>query len=234
MIAIFFSFFIFAQSPEAVFENNRGVRDFSQGAVLPAQNLFLKAMEGAPSKAEVHVNLGLTFLALEQFEKAEKSFRTALQYGGSSEALFSAHFHLGFLYQKQQKKDEALEQYERALEYSPESIETKTNIELLLQDQNQGSGGGEGDQNSKDQEQKGDGSSQDQQGKDPKNDQGKEQQKQDSSGQYRKNQPQKFKSQELTPGDVNKILGEIRQQEGKIRSEFNKRETKESPRGKDW
>ncbi|MFN7453309.1 MAG: tetratricopeptide repeat protein [Pseudobdellovibrionaceae bacterium] len=233
MITFFFSFFVLAQSPEAVLQNNRGVRDFEQAAVLPAQNYFLKALEGAPEAPEVHVNLGLTFLALEQFEKAEKSFQTALQFAGSDSAKFSAHFHLGFIFQKQKKKEEALAQYEKALEYEPDSVETKTNIELLLQEQNQGSGGGEGDQNSQSQEQQGEGTSQDQQGKDPKNDQG-QQKPQESQGQYRKNQPQKFKSQDLTPGDVNKILGEIRQQEGKIRSEFNKRETKESPRGKDW
>jgi hypothetical protein len=33
---------------------------------------------------------------------------------------------------------------------------------------------------------------------------------------------------------VNKILGELKQQEQKIRAEFNKREVKEKPKEKDW
>ncbi|MGZ5280485.1 MAG: tetratricopeptide repeat protein, partial [Pseudobdellovibrionaceae bacterium] len=64
----------------------------------------------------------------------------------------------------------------------------------------------------------------------------KKDEKQDQPKEYGKNkpQPQKFKSGELTQGDVNKILGEIKQQEQKIRAEFNKKETKDEPRDKDW
>jgi len=38
----------------------------------------------------------------------------------------------------------------------------------------------------------------------------------------------------LSPSDVNKILGELKQQEQRIRGEYNRKEAKEPPRGKDW
>lgn len=84
------------------------------------------------------------------------------------------------------------------------------------------------------------------QGKDPKDkqqdpkDQGKnDPEKKDKSqnphyAPNQKHQPRQFKGQELSEGDVKKILGEIKQQEQRIRSEYNRKEVKEQPRDKDW
>lgn len=49
-----------------------------------------------------------------------------------------------------------------------------------------------------------------------------------------KYQPRPFNGKELSEADVKKILGEIKQQEQKIRSEFNRKDVKEQPRDKDW
>lgn len=49
-----------------------------------------------------------------------------------------------------------------------------------------------------------------------------------------KYQPRPFKGDELSEGDVKKILGELRNQEQKIRANFDKRERKENRNEKDW
>jgi hypothetical protein len=126
--------------------------------------------------------------------------------------------------------------YQKALEIIPSSNEVKTNIELLIQQQ-QGQSGGEGQQN---QPQQGD----QQQNQDQKNQEGKDQkdqkdQEQDQKEGKQKQQSQKYKprpfnGKELSEGDVKKILGELKQQEEKIRAEYNRKDVKEQPRDKDW
>ncbi|RYZ86954.1 MAG: hypothetical protein EOP06_13550 [Proteobacteria bacterium] len=71
--------------------------------------------------------------------------------------------------------------------------------------------------------------------KDPKpEDKDQKKDKPKEYGQNPKPQPKKFDSKELNEGDVKKILQELKQQEQKIRAEFNRKEAKEQPRDKDW
>lgn len=58
--------------------------------------------------------------------------------------LFASLFNQGQLLARENKIDEALNKYQEALALNSESIEVKTNIELLMQ-QKQGGGQGEGD-----------------------------------------------------------------------------------------
>jgi len=228
-------------TPSSVMRNEQGIADLKGGNAGAAQEKFLSGLATTPLDSRLHYNLGLSFEILGQNEKAQASYSTALKLAPDDPATqFSANFNLGELAQKAKKKDEALAYYQIALKYNPESKETKINIELLTQDQ-QGKSEGEGedqkDQDPKDKDGKGQGDpkeeSKDDKGDDQKKD---EKQKQDQPKEYAKNkpQPQKFKSGELTQGDVNKILGEIKQQEQKIRAEFNKKEVKDEPREKDW
>jgi len=113
--------------------------------------------------------------------------------------------------------------YQKALSVIPSSKEVKTNIELLLQQQ-QGQGDGKGDNKNNDSKGNGQGQSQDQ-----KKDQQPQQYQQST-----KYKPRQFQGKELNEGDVKKILGELKQQESKIRAEYNKKEMKEQPRDKDW
>jgi hypothetical protein len=125
--------------------------------------------------------------------------------------------------------DEALKYYQTALKINPNSRETKVNIELLIQDQENKSGEGKGDG-------KNDGKDKPNQNPndkpDDKSDHKKDKEKQGVT--KGKAPPPKFNSKELTQNDVNKILSEISQQEQKIRGEFNRKEVKEKPHGKDW
>ncbi len=235
-----------SSTPMGYWNNRKAVRDLTQGNPGEAQNKLLKGLGRDPYDANLHLNLGLTYEALGQVDKAQQSYEVALKLANNEQTRFAAAFNLGETNQKLKKTDEALYYYQMALQVNPNSLETKTNIELLTQDQ-QGKG------KSKDKDKDNKNKNKDKKDGEPeKDDSGKEEEQKDGKGdskeqkkdpkkdekpkQYQKSkpQPQKFKSEDLTPGDVKKILGEIKQQEQKIRGEFNKKEVKEKPRDKDW
>lgn len=243
LIFLFSSAASASTTPSSFFSNRKGVDELKKSNPAAAQEQFLSSLAKNPFEAKLHLNLGLTYEVLGQADKAQASYETALKLAKDDVTRFAANFNMGELAQKAQKTDEALKYYQEALKYNPESRETKVNIELLIQDQ-QGKGKNQDKdqkQDPKDQNKDGKGQGQDKKDqKDQKDDQGKDDQqkdgKQDQPKKYGKNKPQprKFKSEELSQGDVNKILGEIKQQEQKIRADFNKKDVKESPRDKDW
>lgn len=224
--------------------NNQGAKLMQEQKPEEAIGKFSRALETDPGLGAIHVNMGVAFEQLGQPEKALQAYRTAEKIGDDPRSKFMALFNQGALHQKAKKTDEALKAYHAALDVNPESRETKINIELLIQSQQSEQKQGEGEGESKDdKDQKDNKDKKDQKGKgqddkdkkeqDPKKD---GEQKKEQPKEYAKNKPQPrpFKSDDLSPGDVKKILGELRNQEQKIRSEYNKREVKESPRDKDW
>jgi Ca-activated chloride channel family protein len=205
-----------------------------------AHDFVLKALEYQNS-VSLQTNLGVTFGLLEKKEDAEKSFLSALGQASTNEEKFKINFNLGVLLGAQKKIPEALAFYQAALDILPTSIETKHNIELLIQQQQQ-------DKKKQDQEQKGEGqgSGNDQDKNenkeskpDKENDKQDDKQKKEDQGKDRKSnskyKPRPYKGEQLSEGDVKKILGELSQQDQKIRSNFNKKEQrKEDKNEKDW
>lgn len=192
------------------------------------QSGLQKSIEGLatdPFRFEHHMNVALSFQGIGDLEQALKAFESAQKYAETPEQKFMAAYNLGQILGKAKKIDEALKAYQEALDINPSSIETKHNIELLIQS-SQGGGqgkdqkkeGGEGDQNKEPNESDGE---QDQ--KDPKK--------------FAENPPPQqrpFQGKEISEADAKKILDELGRQERRIRSEFHKKGRKESPRGKDW
>lgn len=237
----------------AYLQNQKAIASLKKSDIALAQSQFLQALDASPFSASLHLNLGLTYQLLSQMDKAEASYKTALKFASNDLERFLAYFNLGFMSQKAQQVDQALSYYQLALQYNPTSAEVKTNIELMLQDE-QGKKDGKGDKsdnkdkdkdknNNKDSK---DNKDQDNKDKDDQNKDDKDQNK-DKDGkdqkdkeqekkydQPKKPQPKPFKSEKLDQGDVKKILGEIGQQEQKIRAEFNRKGGKEKPRDKDW
>lgn len=183
-----------------------------------AKDLFLKALKADPKGLEILLNLGIAYEGSGALDQALSAYATVEKLSDDPATKFMASFNIGQLKAKQKKIDEALADYQRALSYNSLSIETKTNIELLLQSQQ--SGGGGGDQNQEEQNKE-----------DQKNDQ--EPKEFDKNP---KQKPKKFNSKELTEDDVRKILGELKSQEQKIRAEFDKenKRSQERPNEKDW
>lgn len=214
--------------------------------------LYYQILETDSDLSSVHSNLGILFSLDKKNEEALKSLEFALRLALQQQDLekqFAIRFNLGTLFGAQKKILEALENYQAALEIKPDSKETKHNIELLIQN----SAGGESSGDEK-KDQKGDGSGQDQEQKDDpkKGDQDKEQgqdkeKDKDKNGdegpekkkkpEYEKNskyKPRPFNGDDLSEGDVKKILGELKDQEQKIRANFEKKERKDKNNDKDW
>lgn len=216
--------------PRTLMSNRAGNKALEKGQWMDAQRNYLEALAEDPFIAELHVNLGLTYQALKQGEPATQSYESAEKWGRNPEVLFASRFNQGVLRAENKQIDPALASYQKALEVVPDSIETKTNIELLMQNQK---GQGEGQDKNKDQQgNQGQNDQQDQkdsEGQDQKEKKNKEGPKQQSP-QYK---PREFKG-ELSEGDVKKILGELKQQEQKIRGQFFRNENQEKPREKDW
>lgn len=234
-----------AQADElrGVIRNNEGVRKLKAGQTLEAYSKFGDAMVDLPFSPEVHYNLGLAFLEHKEPEKALSEFLKAAQLAqGDSRAertaRFNALFNAAVVSAELKNVAQALGLYQQALELNPESLEVKTNMELLTQQ-----GGGEGEGESQDQQGKGDndkkdkkdkGQGQDQQDqKDQKPDQNKDQ-NQPQQGPTPKPSPRPFKSEEISPQDVGRILEELKRQEEQIRAKMQGEGAKDVPNAKDW
>ncbi|KYG62235.1 hypothetical protein AZI85_06220 [Bdellovibrio bacteriovorus] len=219
--------------------NREGNKQVQAQAYGPAMDKYLEALRFDPFVGQLHLNLGLSFEGLQQAEKALQSYQEAENLALKEEKLelvFMARFNRAQLLGKAKKVDEALAVYQKALEIIPSSNEVKTNIELLTQSQQ-----GQGGENKQDQQnQQGDQNQQQQQnqdGKDQKDKDPKDQEPKDDKKQVQqspKYKPRPFQGKELSEADVKKILGELKQQEEKIRAEYNRKEVKEQPRDKDW
>ena len=229
--------------PRTIVENRTGVKEFEKGSVTDSQKSFLEALKIDPFIGELHVNLGLTYQALQQGDAAIQSYESAEKWARNPSVLFASRFDQGVLRGQNKQIDPALDSYQRALEVKPDSLETKTNIELMMQKQaGEGKGDGKDDQNGKDgKDQKKDQDKNGQNKDDQKKDQDPKDQDKDKKDsdekkevqQSKQYKPREFKG-DLSEQDVKKILGELKQQEQKIRGQFYRGDVKEKPRDKDW
>ena len=241
-----------------VLENNRGVRRFMDKKPVEAFDRFMGALADLPYSPDIHFNLGTAFLANQEYSKAISEYTESIRNAqGPSNAdraaRFRAYFNMAAAFAAQKQIDEALATYQLALNENPESVETKTNIELLTAS-NQGDGKGDKDQqDSQDKDQKKDSKDQ-KDGKDQKKDQQKDQNKdkdkdkdKDQKDQQKdpkdkqqkpeekpKPTPRPFKSDQLNSKEVGTILDELKRQEEQIRARMQNDKAKDGPVGKDW
>lgn len=187
----------------------------------------LKALETDPLSPELQINLGNALEGMGSLTKAREAYATSEKLTSDLAVHFQARFNQAQALAKEKKIDEALAMYQKALEIDPTSQIVKTNIELLMSASGGKGGKGDKDQEQKDDQQKGDGKDEQQ----SKNPQFAENPK--SEG---KKQPQ-----DLSPGDIKKILEELKQQEQKIRGDYYKQSNNEKKqkgnsgkREKDW
>jgi tetratricopeptide (TPR) repeat protein len=218
-----------AASLDAYLSNRAGLNHFKDKQYFQSYQDFLKALEKEPLNPDLQMNLGATFVANEEWDKAEKAFMAAYAMSkGDSSREFLALFNLAYSRWQKSDIDKALEAYQKCLEIEPESLEVKTDIELMWQSQ-QGKGDG------KKQDQKG-GQGQDDKNKDQKDQDGKNDQK-NKDRPYengKKQQPKPFDSKDLSKEDVRKILNEISNQEQSIRAKEFDKGAKEHTYDKDW
>ena len=112
-----------------------------------AETHMYKALKNDSENPVLHFNLGLFLTLKGEPLKAIKEWSFSFKNWLESEVLekFMTLFNKGLLKGVLGKKKEALEFYQESLELNPESLEVRTNIELLFLEQNQGGGGGGGE-----------------------------------------------------------------------------------------
>lgn len=226
LILSIFSLQVFANDPYAVYYNDEALSRLKEENHYLSYKALLQALEADPLNPVLQYNLGVIFMANEEFAKAQKQFELSDQLTQDPELDYLSRFAAGIAATQAKNIDKALEFYQSALEIKPDSEDVKKNIELLWQ-----GGGGEGEDDQQ-QDQQGEQQKQGEQGdkgeqKDPND--GKDQGQQPA-----KNKPQPFKSKELTPDQVRKILEELKAQEQKIRAEEYGDKGKDAPNEKDW
>lgn len=217
---------------DGVLRNNQSVREFKGERFVEALDGFTKSLSDLPDSPEVHFNIGNGFMANKDDAKALTEFDVALKLSPSPELEYKIHFNRAIALATMKRTAEALDSYQRALKVKPDSLKTKTNIELLMK---QGDGEGEGDDENKNQDPNKNDKDQKNQ-KDPKNDPKDQPPKQDppKSGPTPKPTPKPFKSEQLTQQDVGRILEELKRQEDQIRDRMQREGSREAPREKDW
>lgn len=210
-----------AATLDAFLKNREALKKYEQKAYFPSYQEFLKALQSDPMNPEIQLNLGRALEANQEFDKAQKAYRGALQLlPKDSNLRFEALFNLGNVQTKLKRIDEALATYQLALEMVPDSIEVKTNIELLWQN----SQGGEGENQDKQQQQQQQNQKQGGKGDKP----------QEQPEQQQQKKPKPFDSQNLSQEDVKRILDEIKNQEQSIRANDYEKGAKDAPKAKDW
>ncbi|MCX7978883.1 MAG: tetratricopeptide repeat protein [Bdellovibrionaceae bacterium] len=241
LLLFFISGCLDSSNPKAWWLNRRSIEHLEKENRDLFRDDILDAMVHEPFRPELHLNLGLAYEMSGEAEKALRSWAGVENLTSDKEAHFYAYFNQAQLLGKAKQYDQALELYKKALEIRPSSTEVKTNIELLLQDQqkqqqsgqqNQQSGGSQSQNQDQRQNQ-----NQQQNEKKPNNEQNKDDDREKSKSlqyePYKKYVPREFKG-ELDEAAVRKIFTELRQQDQRIRSRYQKKEIKESPREKDW
>lgn len=222
-------------------------QDIKKEKFEDALTKYYALLEEEGDRAGTHSNIGVILNTVQKPEDSLKSLQHALKLAEAAndpEMIFKVRYNLGVYFGGLKKIPEALENYQAALDLVPSSNEIKTNIELLMQQQQQDQKQKNGEKNQDSQQKSGPGENgekkpgEDQQdNKDENKDQkdGKDKEddkKKESSPKY---QPRPFKGEQLSEGDVKKILGELRNQEQKVRANFDKKEKgKSKSNEKNW
>jgi Ca-activated chloride channel family protein len=230
----------FAFAPPNIETNNEGVKQYRAEEYQEAFKDFAGALAKDPFNSTYHFNLGDTFMKGGELPKAMAEFE-AVEANPKADAdlKFHAMFNAGNVAIEAKDLSKALSYYQKALEYKPDSKETKANIELALKEKDKGGGG----QNDKKNQEGGQGNNDKQQQQDQKDqdkDDKKDQNKNNGQGQgptpTPRPTPHGFKSQDLNEGDVRRILEELKRQEEQIRAKQYKDNKPKKDQGieKDW
>ena len=223
-----------ALGPPSVQANQNGIKQYNKENFDGAFKDFARALGKDAYNPSYHFNLGDAFLkngdvekAITEYEAAESNPRA------TSDLKFKSMFNAGNAAIQSKDISKALHYYQKALEYKPDSVEVKTNIELALKEQEKNGGGGGDKDKPKPDDKKDD--KQQQGGQGDKKDQDKHDPKQDQD-QNEPKKPKPFQSQALNENDVRRILEELKRQEEQIRAKqvFDNKKSQERQIDKDW
>ena len=175
-------FFLFNK---IIFSQDQGLEHYSNQKFDDAKKYYEALILGNGSIPEAHFGKGAASYQLGEFDSARDSFDKSLK-SSDKQVKSKAYYNLGNTFYKNNKKDEAIKYYRKALELNPNDKEAKFNYELLKYHPDPPK---EDNQDQQDQEQE----DQDQQDQEQEN---QEQENQEQENQEQENQEQENQEQE--------------------------------------
>jgi len=237
-----------AQAPLDVYiENNKGLKEFSEGRIEEAKKHFGSAQAMAPEMDELEFNHGVVKYKGGDMEGAALSFDKAAK-GASAKgdkALAGKSFYnLGGTLGQKGDFENALKSYLGALGMAREmkdvqlEKDTRKNIELLIRKQQEQQKQDKQDkQDKKDKKDKQDKQEQQKDEKDKKDEQEKKQEDKKENKEYQdhsKQRQREFKSQKMSKEDADRVMAELSAREKELQQKQKKQRAGARATDKDW
>lgn len=249
-LLITFSVTVFAQNERKFIRNGNklfleAVRDTSKIDTIKYSNAeteYRKALNKKPTDLKWNYNLADAMYKQQRFDEAAGKFEELGEKLEAPDEKARAYHNLGNSHLMQQKLDESIESYKKALRQNPSDIETKYNLayaqmlkkqqEQQQQQQNQNQ-----DQN-KDQNKDQNQDNQDQQNKDQQDKQDQQNQNQDQNQQNKDQQQQQQPQQnKISKQDAEQLLQALQNDERDIQDKVKKAKAAKAKRTrteKEW
>ena len=113
-----------------IFSQDQGLEHYNNQKFDDAKKYYEALIVGNESIPEAHFGKGAASYQLGEFDSARDSFDKSLK-SSDKQVKSKAYYNLGNTFYKNNKKEEAIKYYRKALELNPNDKEAKFNYELL-------------------------------------------------------------------------------------------------------
>ena len=170
------SYLIFIILIENLNSQDEGMINYNNKEFNKSRLFYEKVVDGRKKDDAAKYGLGASLYKLNDLENAKKAF-TAVQNSKNKKISSMANYSLGNIYRDENKLEESLSFYRKAIQLNPDDEEAKINFELLKNMISENSNDQSQEQESSD---SGNDQSQEQESSDSGNDQSQEQESSDS------------------------------------------------------
>lgn len=220
----------FAQTRKLVAEGNKL---YEQKQYKQASDNYLKALSKDSTNVPGMFNLGNALLQQKQYDAARKVLSNSARLEQDKNGKAAADYNIGNTYMAEQKWEEAIDAYKKALRNNPQDADAKYNLSYAQQMLKKNGGGGK-DKNKKDKNK--DKNKEDKDEKDNKDKQDEQQDKNNKDNKDKKDEQQKPQSQpsKLTEKQAEQLLNALQQEEKKLQDKHKKAKGIPVKVEKDW
>lgn len=220
----------FAQTRKLVAEGNKL---YEQKQYKQASDNYLKALSKDSTNIPGMFNLGNALLQQKQYDAARKVLSNSARLEQDKNGKAAADYNIGNTYMAEQKWEEAIDAYKKALRNNPQDTDAKYNLSYAQQMLKKNGGGGK-DKNKKDKNK--DKNKEDKDEKDNKDKQDEQQDKNNKDNKDKKDEQQKPQSQpsKLTEKQAEQLLNALQQEEKKLQDKHKKAKGIPVKVEKDW
>lgn len=226
----------YAQSKGLV---NKGNKAYEQKNYKAATENYVKALAKDSTYVPGMFNLGNALYQQKQYDAARKILDNTAKIEKDKNGKAAANYNIGNTYMAEQKWEEAIDAYKKALRNNPQDVDAKYNLSYAQQMLKKEGGGGKDKNKNKDKKDNKDDKNKDKD-KDKKDDKNKDEQnkdqqdnkdKDDKKEQDKKTQPQPSK---LSEKQAEQLLNALQQEEKKLQDKHKKEKGIHVKIEKDW